>query len=105
MSCFDLFLTKIRSRYGDAFSRFNSNLNLSSADDEPPIVSAIQRYDDLLPVTFADVDTSDQVQESFKCACKHYQGKPCFQEEIESMRLQFLELTKEEMDIACTGEN
>ena len=93
--------------YDNKFSRFNSNLNLCSADDEPPTVSAIQRYDDLLPITFADVDTSDQVQESFKCGCKHYQGKPCFlrfdKEEIESTRLQFLELTKEEMDIAITS--
>ena len=50
--------------YDNKFSRFNSNLNLSSADDEPLTVSAIQGYDDLLPITLADIDTSGQVQES-----------------------------------------
>ena len=65
-----------------------------------------------LPV-FEDIDrhlvaeAGSEEGEAFTCTCKHYEGKPCYlqfsAEEVTRARLDFMELTKEEKDIAITS--
>ena len=46
-------------------------------------------------------------EEAFTCSCRHYEGNPCYlqfsAEEVLKARLEFMELTKQEMDIAVTS--
>lgn len=49
------------------------------------------------------VFSTDEPPEPFTCSCQNYDGHPCFLQfsvgEVESARLQFLELSREELDM------
>ena len=92
----------------------NSSFNMSlyclcfSDRDEEHAYGAIE--DMSVHLTFAAPAPSDSDIQSarFSCQCKHNKGKPCHTQfsasEIDSMRLQYLALTHDELDIAVLAK-
>ncbi|XP_012939228.2 uncharacterized protein LOC106012062 [Aplysia californica] len=77
-------------------------------EEDEPYTSVIE---DLTPVIQEFRPTAPEHQEAGEwqpCTCKRFNGQPCFsrytKEEIESCRLSFMSLTKEELDVAIMAK-
>ncbi|CAM4735586.1 unnamed protein product [Leuciscus chuanchicus] len=76
----------------------------SDEDDDHPVIEDVAQ---VLPPAAVQDDDEDEIQE-FVCTCKHNGGYPCStrfkQEELQMIRCCYLEMTREELDIAILAK-